>query len=57
LINFEISVKDNEDDLETINSEPSLFDSAFSKSNSKTDILDICSGNLNHVNLRQVVSI
>ena len=48
--------ENNYDDLKR-QAEPSLLNSNFAKPNtSKPDILDICSGNLDHVNLKQVVT-
>jgi hypothetical protein len=43
----------NEDNLKLL-SEPSLLTNKFAKAADRPDILDICSGNLDHVNLRQV---
>jgi hypothetical protein len=45
---------ENDKDIDSL-SEESLFNSNFSKSKNKPDILDICSGNLAHINLKQIV--
>jgi hypothetical protein len=49
-------IQDNGDDMESM-TEPSLFHSNYSnkKTGENVDVLDVCSGNLNHVNLKQVV--
>lgn len=49
--------KDNEQQNEESMNEPSLLEHKYSNKSDKTcDILDICSGNLNHINIKQVVS-
>ena len=48
------SNKDYDEEIHSI-AQQSLFDSVFSKTDAKVDILDICSGNLSHINLKQVV--
>lgn len=42
-----------DNDKESI-SEPSLLTSTFSKTGSHCQLLDVCSGNLDHINLKQV---
>jgi hypothetical protein len=50
-----ISIKNDDLNEENIG-EPTLFNTIYGKPNKEINILDICSGNLNHINLKHVVS-